>query len=39
MKLLLWFSLACICALSGDHALAVVTTMLLVACATDRVRY
>ncbi len=39
MKLLLWFALACICALSGDHALAAVTMMLLVACATDRVRY
>ncbi|MBM7864322.1 hypothetical protein JOD27_008176 [Lentzea nigeriaca] len=39
MRLLLWFTLACVCALSGDHALAVVTAMLLVACATDRARH
>lgn len=39
MKLLLWFGLACVCALSGDHVLAAVTMVLLAACATDRVRY
>ncbi|SER00392.1 hypothetical protein SAMN05216188_10736 [Lentzea xinjiangensis] len=39
MKLLLWFTLVCMCALSGDHLLAFTTGMLLVACATDRTRY
>jgi hypothetical protein len=39
MKLLLWFGLACMCALSGDHVLAAVTMLLLAGCATDRVRH
>ncbi len=39
MRLLLWFGLVCVCAISGDHLLAAVTGMLLVACATDRVRH
>lgn len=39
MKLLLWFALACMCALSGDHLLAFATAFLLVACATDRTRH
>jgi len=39
MKLLLWFALACMCALSGGQVLAAVTMVLLVGCATDRVRY
>lgn len=34
----MWFTLMCVCALSGDHALAAVMGMLLVGCATDRVR-
>jgi hypothetical protein len=38
MRLLLWFGLVCMCALSGDHLLAVTTGMILVGCATDRVR-
>jgi hypothetical protein len=38
MRLVLWLTLACICALSGDHVLAAVLAMLLVGCATDRVR-
>jgi hypothetical protein len=38
MRLVLWFTLACACALSGDHALAAVLIILLAGCATDRVR-
>jgi hypothetical protein len=38
MRLLLWFGLVCLCAISGDHLLAAVTATLLVACATDRAR-
>ncbi len=39
MRLLLWFALACMCALSGDHLLAFTTVMLLIGCATDRARH
>jgi hypothetical protein len=38
MRLLLWSGLVCVCALSGDHLLAVTTGVILVGCATDRVR-
>jgi hypothetical protein len=38
MRLLLWFAMACLVAANGDHLLAFTTAMLLVACATDRVR-
>ncbi len=38
MRLLLWFTLACMCALSGDLVLAAATTALLLGCATDRGR-
>ncbi|SDP87987.1 hypothetical protein SAMN05421507_11862 [Lentzea jiangxiensis] len=38
MRLVIWFTLACVCALSGDHVLAAVLLTLLVGCATDRTR-
>ncbi|RDI24670.1 hypothetical protein DFR72_109250 [Lentzea flaviverrucosa] len=38
MRLVLWLTLAGVFALSGDHALAAVLVVLLVGCATDRVR-
>lgn len=38
MRLVLWITLAGACALSGDHVLAAVMAMLIVGCATDRVR-
>lgn len=35
MRLMLWLTLVCLCALSGDHVLGVLAGAVLVVCADD----
>ncbi|MET8763745.1 hypothetical protein [Lentzea sp. NPDC004782] len=35
MRLLLWLTLVCLCAIGGDHVLALLAATVLIGCAND----